>query len=318
VRRAKSDWQGLQIYTLGHSTRSLDELVALLRSAGVSTLVDIRTIPRSRHVPQFDRDALPAALRSRRLRYVHLPALGGLRHARPDSPNTGWRNASFRGFADYMLTDDFEAGLAELRSLAAASTVAVMCAEAVPWRCHRSLVADALTVRGALVEHIMGAGRPRPHQLTSFAHVDGVRITYAGDAAEGTRQEGTREEGRRKSGMGKVGSDRGEEGRMMRLATRAPFHLQATVRVLQRRPTSLIDLWVNHRYRRVLPTPDGISVGQGTGGFLRATVRRGPVNTTAGNHSGPDLIPCVRDLRRYLRKLKTFSSGRTVDGRVGG
>jgi len=178
VRRAKSDWQGLQIYTLGHSTRSLDELVALLRSAGVSTLVDIRTIPRSRHVPQFDRDALPAALRSRRLRYVHLPALGGLRHARPDSPNTGWRNASFRGFADYMLTESFEAGLAELRELAGARAVAIMCAEAVPWRCHRSLIADALVVRGARVEHIASPTRASLHRPTPFARVEDGRITY--------------------------------------------------------------------------------------------------------------------------------------------
>lgn len=177
---AAKSWRGVRIHTIGHSTRSIEELVALLRAAGVKVVADIRTIPRSRHNPQYDRGALGRALRSRRIRYVHLPALGGLRHARKGSPNTGWRNASFRGFADYMLTDEFEAGLAELRALAP-SGVAVMCAEAVPWRCHRSLVADALTVRGAAVEHIVGAGRPSLHRLTPFARVDGTRVTYPGE-----------------------------------------------------------------------------------------------------------------------------------------
>ena len=143
-------------------------------------MVDIRTIPRSRHNPQFDREALRSALPRRHLRYVHLPLLGGLRRTRQDSPNTGWQNASFRGYADYMLTDDFERGLAELHALTAEGTVAVMCAEAVPWRCHRSLVADALTVRGAHPEHIIGPGASHPHQLTPFAYVEGTRITYPG------------------------------------------------------------------------------------------------------------------------------------------
>jgi len=183
--RAADDWRGLRIFTIGHSTRSFDELVALLGSSGVSVIADIRTIPRSRHNPQFDRDALRAALRSRGIRYVHLPALGGLRHARADSSNVGWHNASFRGFADYMATEDFAAGLDELHELAGASTVALMCAEAVPWRCHRSLVADALTVRGARVEHITGAGRSRPHRVTPFARVEGTRITYPGGGPEG-------------------------------------------------------------------------------------------------------------------------------------
>jgi 3-methyladenine DNA glycosylase/8-oxoguanine DNA glycosylase len=228
--RTANDWRGVRIYTVGHSTRSLDELVTLLRAAGVSVLVDIRTIPRSRHNPQFNRDALRVALRSRQLRYVHLPALGGLRRARPDSPNAGWRNASFRGYADYMLTEDFEAGLGELRALAQ-NTAALMCAEAVPWRCHRSLVADALAVRGAQVEHITGTGHARPHHLTSFARVDGTRVTYPGEAPEGAS-----------------------------LAVRAPFHLEATVRVLQRRPTNLVDVWVDDRYRRALMTPGGLAL----------------------------------------------------------
>ena len=178
-----SDWRGVRLYTIGHSTRTLEELVALLRAFGVSILADIRTIPRSRHNPQFNGEALRSALRRRRLRYVHLPALGGLRRARRDSPNTGWRNASFRGFADHMLTEDFAGGLRELRGLAADGTVALMCAEAVPWRCHRSLVADALTVRGARVEHITSPRRATPHRLTPFARVDGQRIVYPGEGA---------------------------------------------------------------------------------------------------------------------------------------
>jgi len=179
----ETDWRGVRLFTLGHSTQTLDELVALLREHNVSVLVDIRTIPRSRHNPQFERDALRSALPRRRIRYVHVPALGGLRRTRKDSPNAGWRNASFRGFADYMLTDDFRAGLDELRSVAEDGTISLMCAEAVPWRCHRSLVADALTVRGAHVEHIIGPGRSRPHRLTPFANVEGKRITYPDDLA---------------------------------------------------------------------------------------------------------------------------------------
>lgn len=229
--RAKQDWRDLRLYTIGHSTRSLDELIAALRAAGVTVLADIRTIPRSRHNPQFNRDALRKALRSRRIRYVHLPALGGLRHARPDSPNAGWRNASFRGYADYMQTEEFASGLDELRASAAEGTVALMCAEAVPWRCHRSLVADALTARGAHVEHLTGAGRPRPHRLTPFARVEGAQVTYPFDP----------------SGSG-------------RLATSAPFHLEATVRALQRRAGNLVDLWEQGRYVRVLGARTGLAL----------------------------------------------------------
>jgi uncharacterized protein (DUF488 family) len=182
-------WRGVRVDTLGHSTRTFDELVALLREFEVSILVDVRTIPRSRHNPQFNRDALRSALPRRHIRYVHLPALGGLRRARRDSPNAGWRNASFRGFADHMLTDEFEAGLAELRGLAREGTVAIMCAEAVPWRCHRSLIADALTVRGAHVEHITGAGRSHPHRIVPFVHVEGTRITYPRDPSSSAASE---------------------------------------------------------------------------------------------------------------------------------
>jgi uncharacterized protein (DUF488 family) len=178
---ASKKWRGLKLYTLGHSTRTLDELVAMLRAFDIRVLVDIRTIPRSRTNPQFNADALPLSLRSRRIRYVHLPELGGLRRRGKDSPNTAWRNASFQGYADYMLTDDFEKGLTKLRALAENRTVALMCAEAVPWRCHRSLVADALTARGATVEHITSAKRSSPHRMTPFAVVEGTRVTYPGE-----------------------------------------------------------------------------------------------------------------------------------------
>ena len=226
--RAKS-WRDVRIYTIGHSTRTLDELVALLRAFGVSLLADIRTIPRSRHNPQFNADSLRAALPRRRLRYAHLPRLGGLRRAREVSPNAGWRNASFRGFADYMMTEEFEGGLAELRTLTASASVALMCAEAVPWRCHRSLIADALVARGAHVEHIIGPTRATPHRLTPFATVSDKRVTYPG-----------------------------EDAARSRLATPAPFHLEATVRVLQRRPGNLVDVWEHDRYLRVLQAGDNL------------------------------------------------------------
>jgi uncharacterized protein (DUF488 family) len=184
-------WRGVKLFTVGHSTRSLDELVTSLRAFGVTNLVDVRTIPRSRRNPQFNREALRSALHRRGIRYIHLPELGGLRRPRADSPNTGWRNASFRGFADYMLTEDFESGLAKLRSIAEEGTAAIMCAEAVPWRCHRSLIADALAVRGAQVEHITAGRRASPHRMTGFAHVDGARVTYpseVGGATAGPRK----------------------------------------------------------------------------------------------------------------------------------
>ena len=166
------------VLTIGHSTRTLEELVELLRGHGAVHLVDIRTVPRSRHNPQFNRDRLALELPAAGLAYTHMPALGGLRHARRDSPNGGWRNASFRGFADYMLTPEFDAGLVELMATAAKGRTAIMCAEAVPWRCHRSLVADALTVRGVQVEHIMNAARVDRHALTPFAVVRGTQVTY--------------------------------------------------------------------------------------------------------------------------------------------
>jgi uncharacterized protein (DUF488 family) len=169
----------MRVYTIGHSTRTLDELVEALRSFGVRTLVDVRTVPRSRHVPQFNAESLRRTLPNRRIRYRHVKALGGLRKPRADSTNTAWRNASFRGYADYMETKEFEDALAALRALGEeAGPVAIMCAEAVPWRCHRSLIADALVAHGDEVVDIMGPGSGRPHALTLWAHIEGVRVTY--------------------------------------------------------------------------------------------------------------------------------------------
>jgi uncharacterized protein (DUF488 family) len=179
--RECSTGERLTIFSIGHSTRPIDEFLALLRANGVRTLVDIRTIPRSRHNPQFGQQALGCALGT--IGYIHLPELGGLRHARSDSPNLGWRNASFRGFADYMLTEQFARGIQRLLGLAAqAGPLAIMCAEAVPWRCHRSLVSDALLARGVRVLDILGPGATRPHELTRFAQVDGEQVRYPGPA----------------------------------------------------------------------------------------------------------------------------------------
>ncbi len=155
--------------------------MSLLQTNGVKRVIDIRTIPRSRHNPQFNRETLGPVLRKSSIAYLHLKTLGGLRRARPDSINLGWHNASFRGFADYMQTPEFESGLARVVTLAEKKPTAMMCAEAVPWRCHRSLVADALIVRGVDVMDIVGASPPKPHTLTPFARVRGTRVTYPTD-----------------------------------------------------------------------------------------------------------------------------------------
>lgn len=168
----------LVVFTIGHSTRTSKAFLDLLRAYGIKRVIDVRSIPRSRHNPQFNRETLSTKLRSARIGYVHLRKLGGLRHARRDSPNMGWRNTSFRGFADYMQTTDFEAGLERLIKLAKQKPSALMCAEAVPWRCHRSLIADALVVRGIRVADIIGGKRSYVHVLTSFGRVRGNRITY--------------------------------------------------------------------------------------------------------------------------------------------
>src|SRR6202166_2211 len=168
------------VLTIGHSNRTWKDFLEILRAHRVKRVIDVRSIPRSRHNPQFNRETLRTQLRSARIGYVRLRKLGGLRHARRDSPNMGWRNTSFRGFADYMQTSEFEAGLERLLKLARQKRSAVMCAEAVPWRCHRSLIADALVVRGIRVEEIIGGKGSRVHVLTSFARVRGKRITYPG------------------------------------------------------------------------------------------------------------------------------------------
>jgi uncharacterized protein (DUF488 family) len=166
------------VLTVGHSTRPLKEFISLLCAHRVTHLVDVRTVPRSRHNPQFNRDSLPDALAGAGIRYTHEAGLGGLRHADPRSPNRGWRNASFRGYADYMQTAEFSARLESLMSMAGQEKVALMCAEAVPWRCHRSLIADALLVHGLRVEEIINPTRSQVHILTPFARVDGTAITY--------------------------------------------------------------------------------------------------------------------------------------------
>lgn len=166
------------ILTIGHSNRTIEVFLELLRAHGVKHLADVRTVPRSRHNPQFGREILPETLAGAGIEYTHMEPLGGLRHARQDSVNTGWRNASFRGYADYMQTPEFEAGLQSLIQLAERERVVIMCAEAVPWRCHRSLIGDALTVRGIAVEHIMSVNRTQKHSLTPFAKADGLNITY--------------------------------------------------------------------------------------------------------------------------------------------
>ena len=166
------------VYTIGHSTRGADALAALLLAHGVTSLADVRTVPRSRHNPQFNAESLAASLATHGIKYASFPGLGGFRRAGPDSPNAGWRNASFRGYADYMQTPAFAEHLGLLLDLARNETVAVMCAEAVPWRCHRSLIADALLVRGVRTEEIVSELRTTPHELTPFARIEGTKLTY--------------------------------------------------------------------------------------------------------------------------------------------
>jgi uncharacterized protein (DUF488 family) len=168
------------VLTVGHSIHPIETFLAILQAHAVEWLADIRTVPRSRRNPQFERDALAESLRGAGIGYEHMAALGGLRRARKDSVNTAWKNASFRGYADYMQTSEFSAAVTELMRRATDTRVAVMCAESVPWRCHRSLLADALTARGAAVEHIMSASTRKPHTLTPFARIEGTEVTYPG------------------------------------------------------------------------------------------------------------------------------------------
>ncbi len=166
------------VYAIGHSTRSLEDFVEILQAHGITLVADIRTVPKSRHNPQFSLESLEQELPRHGIQYRHLKDLGGLRHARQDSINTGWENASFRGYADYMSSPEFHAALGNLIELAGEQKVAIMCAEGNPFRCHRSLVADALTVRGVTVLHISSRKSAKEHRLTPFAHVEGTRITY--------------------------------------------------------------------------------------------------------------------------------------------
>ncbi|HEY7521494.1 MAG TPA: DUF488 domain-containing protein [Methylomirabilota bacterium] len=169
------------MFTVGHSTRTLDELTDLVRSHGVDLVADVRKMPRSRRHPQFDAATLPAALAAGGLGYTHLPGLGGFRRERPDSVNRAWRNPSFRAYADYMQTPEFAAELERLLGLGRARRVAIMCAEAYWLRCHRSLIADALVARGETVLHIVGPDRAEPHRLRDFARVDDGRVSYPGE-----------------------------------------------------------------------------------------------------------------------------------------
>jgi uncharacterized protein (DUF488 family) len=174
-------WKGIRLFTIGHSTRTLEQLFALLAGFGVAILADIRSSPRSWHNPQFNQQTLAEAATRAGLRYVHLPRLGGHRHGLGQvSPNAAWRNPGFRAYADFMQTEEFERGLEELRALAEAGTVAIMCAEVAYFRCHRALVSDVLEARGAEVFHILGPGKARRHAIAMFAQVREGRVSYPG------------------------------------------------------------------------------------------------------------------------------------------
>jgi len=166
------------IYTIGHSTRTIEEFLEMLKTYSIDTLADIRRMPRSRRHPQFNSDSLAASLARSGIHYIHCPELGGFRKAAPDSPNMGWRNPSFRGFADYMLTAEFQNALQ--RVLEIRGTVTLMCAEALYYSCHRMLVSDGLLVRGVEVIHILSATKTQAHTLTPFASVEGTNIVYSG------------------------------------------------------------------------------------------------------------------------------------------
>ena len=166
------------VCTIGHSTRTIEAFIGLLCANQIQQVLDVRTVPRSRHNPQFNYDVLPVSLASVQISYSHIPGLGGLRHPRPDSPNSAWRNASFRGYADYMQSAEFAKNVDSVALLARTLRCVLMCAEAVPWRCHRSLIADALLVHGIHTADIMSPTRLQTHTLTSFAKVRGITITY--------------------------------------------------------------------------------------------------------------------------------------------
>ena len=168
----------LTILTIGHSTRTMEEFVDLLEAYGVTLVLDVRSVPRSRHNPQFNKETLPSSLKKYGIKYIHMPDIGGLRRPKHDSVNLAWRNSSFRGYADYMQTKEFTDNLLKIIALARENCLVLMCAEALPWRCHRSLISDALVVRHVKVEHIISATSLINHQLNEMAHVEGTKITY--------------------------------------------------------------------------------------------------------------------------------------------
>jgi len=172
------------IYTIGHSTHQIEEFIRILIAYGIQEVADVRSIPKSRHNPQFNEEELRDELRGHNIDYVHLKELGGLRHTTKMSINTAWKNASFRGYADYMQTPEFASAIDELIGLGKEKRIAIMCAEALPWRCHRSLIGDALLIRNIWVENILNEKTSKPHRLTPWAKVDGHRIIYPGSKAE--------------------------------------------------------------------------------------------------------------------------------------
>jgi uncharacterized protein (DUF488 family) len=168
----------LTVFTIGHSTRTFEEFLELLKVYGVTLVVDVRTVPRSRHNPQFNKETLPNSLKTAGIKYIHMPEIGGLRHPKRDSINLAWKNSGFRGYADYMQTQEFTDNLLRIVALARENCLALMCAEALPWRCHRNLISDALVVRHIKVLHIISKTNTITHELSEMAHVEGTKITY--------------------------------------------------------------------------------------------------------------------------------------------
>ena len=166
------------VLTIGHSTRTLEEFVELLEIYGVTLVVDVRTVPRSRHNPQFNKETLPDSLKHYGVRYIHMPEIGGLRHPKRESVNLAWQNSGFRGYADYMQTQEFTDSLLKIVALARENRLALMCAEALPWRCHRNLLSDALVIRHIKVEHIISKDSAINHVVNELAQVEGTKITY--------------------------------------------------------------------------------------------------------------------------------------------
>lgn len=184
--RPLPDERADRVFTIGHSTRSIEEFVGILRAYGIGKVVDVRSVPRSRHNPQFNKAEVAASLNAAGIEYEHAAGLGGFRKPVEGSPNTGWRKGAFKGYADYMMTPAFQENLEWLIGEARRHVLVIMCAEAVPWRCHRSLIADALTARGFEVVDIIDRDSRRPHSMTGFAVVDGSgRVTYPAPGAGG-------------------------------------------------------------------------------------------------------------------------------------